>query len=304
MGAELDGRLELIGPSAEWKLEGDVNFTAGTTAIPIAIPVPLNAEEKVQELTLQVISGNSLISSVKLKANVLETIKVRMVPEIAVPGQWDQWNAAIYVENATQDKELNGTISVTEAVYLVLGQSGQIAFNGLLPGEIKKITIPIIELPEQARAKLKLTVELDSGFTKLVERPFNFVAAVNDETAPIIDGKLIEASWHNGMPIVINRADQNKNIANWGGERDLSGKGYLKWDRSHLYFGMEIQDNIHVQQGTGGDMWQGDSIQFSIDTGRVNGIGSAENNEFGIALGQQGRWSGDGCQLTVNRQGR
>lgn len=294
MGAELDGRLELIGPSDEWKLEGDVNFTAGTTAIPIAIPVPLNAEEKVQELTLQVISGTSLVASMKLKANVLETIKVRMAPEIAVPGQWDQWNAAIYVENATEDKELSGTISVTEAVYLVLGQSGPIAFEGLLPGEIKKITIPIIELPEQARAKLKLTVELDSGFTKLVERPFNFIAAVNDQTAPIIDGSLLEASWHNGMPIVINRADQNKNIANWGGEQDLSGKGYLKWDRSHLYFGMEVKDNIHHQKGTGGDMWQGDSIQFSVDTGRVNGMGSAENNEFGIALGEQGpmvwRW--------------
>ncbi|KRE99422.1 hypothetical protein ASG89_28080 [Paenibacillus sp. Soil766] len=294
MGVELDGRLELIGPSDEWKLEGDVDFTAGTTAIPITIPVPLNAEEKLQELTIQVVSGNSLISSVKLKANVLETIKVRMVPEIAVPGQWDRWHAAIYVENATEDKELSGTISVTEAVYLVLGQSSPIAFNGLLPGEIKKITIPITELPEQARAKIKLKVELESGFTKLVERPFNFLAAVNDQTVPTIDGTLIEASWHNGMPIIINRSDQNKNIANWGGEQDLSGKGYLKWDRNHLYFGMEVQDNIHVQKGTGGDMWQGDSIQFSIDTGRVNGSGSAENNEFGIALGEQGpmvwRW--------------
>lgn len=294
MGTQLVGRLELIGPSDEWKLEGEVNFTAGTTAIPIAIPVPLNAEEEVQELTLQVISGTSLIASMKLKVNVLETIKVRMVPEIAVPGQLDQWNAALYVENATEDKELSGTISVTEAVYLVLEQSGPIAFNGLLPGEIKKITIPITELPEQARAKLKLSVKLDSGFTKIVERPFNFIAAVNDQTAPIIDGKLLEANWHNGMPIVTNRSDQNKNIANWGGEQDLSGKGFLKWDRNHIYFGMEVQDNIHVQKGTGGDMWQGDSIQFSIDTGRVNGVGSAENNEFGLALGEQGpmvwRW--------------
>ncbi|MGG1513868.1 S-layer homology domain-containing protein [Paenibacillus oryzisoli] len=294
MGAEMSGRLELIGPSADWKLDGEVNFAPGTAAIPISIPIPLNAEEKAQELTLQVISGTSLIASMKLTANVLETIKVRVVPEVVEPGQWNQWHAALYVENATPDKELSGSISVAEAVYVALGESGPIAFEGLRPGEVKKLTIPITGLPEQARARLKLAVELDSGFTKLVERPFNFLAAVNDQTAPVIDGKLSEPSWHTGMPIVINRLDQNKNIANWGGEPDLSGKGFLKWDRSYLYFGMEVQDDIHVQQGTGGDMWQGDSVQFAIDTGRADGAGSAENNEFGIALGAQGpivwRW--------------
>jgi hypothetical protein len=294
MGAQLSGRLELIGPNPEWQLEGDVNFTAGTTAIPISIRVPLNAEEKETELTLQVISGTSLVASMKLKAKVLETIKVRVAPEVAVPGQWDQWNAVLYLENATENKVLSGTISVTDAVYLALEQAGPIAISELMPGEIKKITIPITELPEQARAKLKLAVELDSGFTKIVERPFNFIAAVNDQTTPVVDGNLSEASWLGSMPIVINRPDQNKNIAGWNGEQDLSGKGYLKWDRNHLYFGMEVQDDVHHQKGTGGDMWQGDSIQFAIDTGRANGVGSAENNEFGIALGEQGpivwRW--------------
>ncbi|WP_164716252.1 S-layer homology domain-containing protein [Paenibacillus whitsoniae] len=294
MGAELSGRLELLGPSADWKLDGEVNFAPGTAAIPISIPIPINAEEKAQELTLQVISGTSLIASIKLTANVLETMKVRIVPEVVAPGRWDQWNAALYVENATPDKVLGGSVSVTEAVYVALGEFGPIAFSGLQPGEVKKLTIPITGLPEQARAKLKLAVELDSGFTKIVERSFNFLAAVNDQTVPIIDGRLSEPEWHSGMPIVINRSDQNKNIANWGGETDLSGKGFLKWDRRNLYFGMEVQDDIHVQQGTGGDMWQGDSIQFAIDTGRSGGIGSAKNNEFGIALGEQGpfvwRW--------------
>ncbi len=294
MGIERSGRVELIGPTPEWKLSSEVNFTAGTGSIPIEIPIPLDAEEKTQELTLQIISGNSIIASMNIKANVLETIKVRVAPEVAAPGKWDQWNAAIYVENATADKTLSGSITVTEAAYLALAQVGPIAFEGLLPGEVKKLTIPITTLPEQARARLKLAAKLDTGFTKLVDRPFNFLAAVNDQTSPVIDGVLSEESWHAGMPIVINRPDQNKNIANWGGESDLSGKGFLKWDRSYLYFGMEVQDDIHVQQGIGGDMWQGDSVQFAIDTGRADGQGSAKNNEFGIALGEQGpmvwRW--------------
>ncbi|WP_171634651.1 S-layer homology domain-containing protein [Paenibacillus plantarum] len=294
LGAELNGKIQLMGPSGDWKLEGEASFTAGTTAIPVAIPIPLNAEEKVHEVTVQVISGTSLVAAMKLKVNVLETVKVRIVPEVAVPGRWNDWNAAIYVENATADKELNGTVRVTEAVYLALGQGNPITLNHLLPGEITKITMPITALPEQARAKLKLSIDLDSGFTKIVERPFNFIAAVNDQTVPIIDGKLSEESWSNSMPIVINRPDQIKNIVNWGGEADLSGKGFLKWDMNQLYIGMEVQDDKHYQVGAGGDLWQGDSIQFAIDTGREGGVGSSANNEFGIALGEQGpmvwRW--------------
>lgn len=302
MGTEVAGRVELIGPSGTWKLEGEVNFTPGTTAIPIAISVPLDAEEKVHELTIQVIAGNSLIASAKLKANVLETVRVRVQPERNADSPWDQWQAAIYVENATGDKELSGSVRVTESVYMALQPTDPIVFEKLLPGEIRKFTIPITELPERTRARLKLAVQLDSGFEKVIERPFNFIAAVNDETAPVIDGRLSEPSWKNGMPIDINRPDQVKNIVNWGGETDLSGKGYLKWNPAYLYLGIEVQDDVHYQKGTGGDMWQGDSVQFAIDTGRADGVGSAENNEFGVALGEQGpmvwRWLSTGGRPT------
>ncbi|MNI01521.1 Endo-1,4-beta-xylanase A precursor [compost metagenome] len=298
MGVELNGRLELVGPSEEWKLDGDANFSVGSTAIPISITVPLTAEEKTQDITLNVISGTSVVASLKLKVNVLETIKVRMAPEPVEAGQWDQWNVVLYMENATPDKILSGSLSVTNAVYMAVGQQGPISFSDLKPGEIKKITIPIIELPEKARAALKVMVTLDSGFTKVIDRPFNFIAAVSDRQTPVIDGD-IEEGWHKGMPIVINRPDQNKNIANWGGEDDLSGRGYLKWDRNYMYMAMKVKDDIHVQKGVGGDIWQGDSIQFAIDTGRANGVGSSQNNEIGIALGEKGpivwRWlSGNG----------
>ncbi|NOV00650.1 S-layer homology domain-containing protein [Paenibacillus planticolens] len=298
MGVELNGRLELVAPSEAWKLNGDVSFTAGSTAIPISMTVPVTADEKLQDIKLNVISGTSVVASLKLKVNVLETIKVRMAPEPVEPGQWDQWDVVLYMENATPDKILNGSLSVTNAVYMAVGQHGPISFSGLKPGETKKIKIPITELPEKARAALTVTVALESGFTKVIERPFNFIAAVSDRMTPIIDGE-IEEGWHKGMPIVINRPDQNKNIANWGGEDDLSGRGYLKWDRNYLYMAMQVKDDIHVQKGVGGDIWQGDSIQFTIDTGRVDGVGSSQNNEIGIALGEKGpivwRWlSGNG----------
>lgn len=298
LGTEISGRLDPILPEG-WQTEGDLGFGPGNAPVTLTLRIPLNAEEKQYEIPVQVVAGTEVAASLKLTVNVLETVRVTVAAEPAAPGDWTRWNVAVYLENRTPDTVLNGSVSVREAVYLTMGEAPLQTFGSLLPGARTKLVFPIAELPERSRASIAFAVQLDNGYTKTAQRPFNFLAAVSDGDAPVPDGSLSPEEWAGAMPLAVNRADQIKNIAAWGGTEDLSGTGYVKWDRGHLYLAMDVQDNQHVQNGTGGDIWQGDSLQFAIDAGRVNGAGSTQYNEFGMALGSNGvtvwRWmSGNG----------
>ncbi|RAV06417.1 S-layer homology domain-containing protein [Paenibacillus sp. YN15] len=298
LGTENPGRLDPVLPEG-WQTEGELGFGPGNAPVVLTLRIPLNAEEKQYEIPVQVVAGTEVAASLKLTVNVLETVRVTIAAEPVASGDWAQWNAAVYLENRTPDMVLSGSVSVRDAVYLTMGEALPQTFGGLQPGAQTKLVFPISELPERSRASVAFAVQLDNGYTKTVQRPFNILAAVFDGAAPVADGILSPGEWAGAMPISVNRADQIKNIIGWGGAEDLSGTGYVKWDRGHLYLAMDVQDNLHMQNGTDGDIWQGDSLQFAIDTGRVNGAGSAQNNEFGMALGPNGvtvwRWmSGNG----------
>ncbi|MET3468763.1 sugar-binding protein [Microbacterium sp. 1262] len=75
-------------------------------------------------------------------------------------------------------------------------------------------------------------------------------------------------------------------------EADQSAVAWLTWDEEYLYFSADVTDDVHDQAAQGANIWQGDSIQFTVAGGAP---GAATTwHEFGMALTTAGpqlyRW--------------
>jgi hypothetical protein len=96
-------------------------------------------------------------------------------------------------------------------------------------------------------------------------------------------------------------------LGNWGAvgspqaPAGLSGKVWFDWDSSNLYVTVEVQDDNFSEPATGGNIWQGDSLQVAATTGVPGSsavVSDASTNghyEYGAALTPQGpqvyRWT-------------
>ncbi|KEP74833.1 hypothetical protein HR12_03530, partial [Microbacterium sp. SUBG005] len=73
---------------------------------------------------------------------------------------------------------------------------------------------------------------------------------------------------------------------------DQSARAWLTWDDDALFVSAEVVDDVHEQPATGANIWQGDSVQFTV-AGGAPGAASVWH-EFGVALTSDGpqlyRW--------------
>ena len=93
------------------------------------------------------------------------------------------------------------------------------------------------------------------------ERPFALLYAKSAPGEISIDGNLGE--WDKSAGVEISKWSKG------GTKAGYQAKLYANWDEENLYLGIEVDDEIHYQEGTGGDIWGGDSIQFSMDPFRM-----------------------------------
>lgn len=73
---------------------------------------------------------------------------------------------------------------------------------------------------------------------------------------------------------------------------DLTADAWYRWDADGLSLTVRVDDDVHVQSWTAGEMWQGDSVQFTFAPGAPGEV--VANHEFGMALTPSGpqvyRW--------------
>ncbi len=85
-------------------------------------------------------------------------------------------------------------------------------------------------------------------------------------TPPVINGDLSE--WKDLPCIEVNTMDQVSygEASAWGGPDDLSGRICYGWDDNNIYIGLDITDDVIVQNYTGGNLWKGDHVELWFDT--------------------------------------
>ena len=96
------------------------------------------------------------------------------------------------------------------------------------------------------------------------------VEAVRLETPPTIDAGLDD--WPADAPTYESSHLVFSND-NWDGTRDLTAVWRLGWDGQHLYVGVVVADDTHVQTQTGNQIFRGDSVDIQFDTERAGDFG-------------------------------
>ena len=103
-------------------------------------------------------------------------------------------------------------------------------------------------------------------------------------------------------------------LGNWEGvgspqqPAGLGGKVWFNWDSTHLYITAETTDTNFSEPATGGNIWQGDSLQVAATSGvpgssaTVSTASTGGHYEYGAALTPQGaqayRWTAPAGQAT------
>ena len=97
---------------------------------------------------------------------------------------------------------------------------------------------------------------------------------------PGIDGNLSE--WA-GQPTVQSQF-LVFSATSWDGSDDLAATWQLGWDNDALYVAVQVEDNLHVQNQTGDQIFKGDSVDMQIDTNVNAGAGQLNSRTFQITI--------------------
>jgi hypothetical protein len=97
----------------------------------------------------------------------------------------------------------------------------------------------------------------------VAERPGPLVQAVHLSQPITLDGDWSDwkdkATPYRAESIVFGRQ-------NWTGPSDLSGTYILGWDTDALYLGVEVSDDVYVQNASGAELYKGDGVEILLDT--------------------------------------
>jgi hypothetical protein len=276
---------------SNWRLLGETAFSAENRTVELEVSSPGQTVLDNYKLHLYPVSGQQVLAKLSVDIQLVDPIGLTVSPELVDRSEWKKWSLALLLTNNSSTQTLDGTITLREPLSWA-GKLKPIAFAGLQPGQTRKIVVPIPQEIE-CSAALTFAVSLTQGYNELFSTTTSFLAAVKTERQIKLDGDLSE--WQDAMPFALNQAWQVKEIKDWGGTDDLSGKGYLKWDRDYLYLSLDVTDNVHRQDDLGSATWRGDGIQFSIDPGFSERPGKYGYHELGVALHESKvtnwRWS-------------
>jgi hypothetical protein len=118
------------------------------------------------------------------------------------------------------------------------------------------------------------------------------VFATYADPPPTLDGYLDATEW-TGKEYAIDQVVSKPE--NWQGAADLSARFYLAWDNDHLYLGMTVRDDQHVQLASGSQLYKGDDIEIQIDTQLQKDYDTATLSGDDVQMGLTVRdpWTGD-----------
>jgi hypothetical protein len=100
--------------------------------------------------------------------------------------------------------------------------------------------------------------------------------------APQIDGSLNEwsARFYSIGNLVYAPTPEKCSIG-----RDLSGAFYIGWDMQNLYIGVDVTDDMYVQNDTGRTLYRGDDVEMQLDADLPGDFNDASVNDDDSQVG-------------------
>ncbi len=282
----ISGRYNVSLPVG-WATEpADTSFTAGTATTTIQVNVPVDARPDRYELSIAAV-GEDGVAMAKFDTSVLVIDFGQVNPALDENGDYV---LAVEIQNEYGTTALAGTIAFLEPVAWFENQES-ISFT-VAAGENTTVTVPVPEISNIELNTVKVKISLEDGREYLQTKPVSFLTAAAAIQPIIIDG-VIDDQWNGAEKILLDEDDWYNDGIGWDGD---TATIMTKWDEQNLYFAIEVKDASHYQASLASAIYQGDSVQISIDPSREISVGMDGYNELGFALNNDGelltyKWS-------------
>ena len=225
-----------------------------------------------------------------------ETAVVKLVPS-DVPAEHIS-TVNVSVEN-TFNQKMDYTVKLETPEDWTLANNEKTV--SVAPGQTREVSFEVSEKKTKDFNEYYFNVVLSSNGTELVNQkdiPLQFLYVPKAKNAIDIDGFNGDiSSWRNTYPVMVSVPKEPSNPKSWQSS-SASLKMYTQWDSSALYILAVVYDDMQLNDKLGALIWNGDSIQLSIDTDHTK-TGSYDSGdlELGFALTDSGlqnhAWTGE-----------
>lgn len=203
----------------------------------------------------------------------------------------EQLNSITVKVNNTFNAGLKGTVQITPPDGWSLAETEQ-SFS---VAEMKTAEVTFTVSGKSRKPfnqyAFDITVKDDKGdLLASGKQPLQFPIAVKAR-APIetdaFQGNIDD--WSDAYPVYLGAPDDPDSEEAWS-QSNVAARVYTKWDEENLYVLYDVNDDAHHQGNNGGErIWDGDSIQISLDCGNDKTVGYDKNDyELGFAKAESG----------------
>lgn len=186
-----------------------------------------------------------------------------------------RWKGSVNLKNTKRNESVSGVLKITKPEF-VATNTPEIRFEDIMPLSRKEITFNIPDTLADVMTTVEGEIILDTGERYSVGNDIYFTSFLEIDNKPTIDGVMTPGEWNLSAPFYLKYPQQVQQIADWGGESDISGKVYFQYDKENLYMYAEIRDDKHYSEDEQNRIWYVDSIQFAFCRERVAGAGRTE----------------------------
>ncbi|MEK3910299.1 sugar-binding protein [Paenibacillus sp. FSL H7-0331] len=187
-------------------------------------------------------------------------------------------------------QSLSGTVEVTAPEGWQLPASQVFVLQA---SEEKEILFPVSQVREKPFHDyvFDVTVKDAAGNTLMIKKlPLSFTvvnkAQGEMDNLTYFSGDL--SLWKTAFPIYVNPPADPRSVEAWKASNSAT-KAYWQWDEDYLYTLVQVYDDVHLNSRYGASMWEGDSLQITIDT--LNDKSTSYNSndyEYGFAFDGRG----------------
>lgn len=195
------------------------------------------------------------------------------------------WSATLKLRNLASDRALRGHLEFKDGA---LTKNLKNVDIGLIPaGCTGLVEFSLGQVRKKGLYPIEYDLVTDDGNRYSFVNTFDMSYAKYADKKPTIDGNIDKNEWTFGTAMVIDSKTSIKQINDWRGTGDLSGKCMVMWDEDNFYFAAEVNDDVFTPAEADANQWKGDDIQIGIFYGSAGliaiGQGSDSYHEIGLA---------------------
>ena len=216
---------------------------------------------------------------------------------------------AIQLDN-TMGEPLSGTAKITALPVGWEAESNAVAFRNV-PAETSSVMY--IPLRKYCPAPEGSAMGVSGMFAGQVMTATHkaMTLHVPERKATIkVDGEITEEEYGNAAVIRLDRADQmltQRYVADWKGAEKGSAVARVLWDKKAIYVGIEVKDDVVLNNAPLAQLYAGDSVEAYFDTAPDRDVTvdayQTHQGKFLCAPPNEDNPSGRVCPTTKKKQG-